>query len=47
MRVISGKAKGARLSALSSKRTRPILDRVKESLFNILGDFIVDSVVLD
>ena len=47
MRVISGKAKGARLRALSSKRTRPILDRVKESLFNILGDFIVDSVVLD
>lgn len=47
MRVISGKAKGARLRALSGKRTRPILDRVKESLFNILGDFIVDSVVLD
>ena len=47
MRVISGKAKGARLSALSSKGTRPILDRVKESLFSILGDFVVDSVVLD
>ncbi len=47
MRVISGKAKGKRLSTLSSKRTRPILDRVKESLFNILGDFIVDSIVLD
>ncbi len=47
MRVISGKAKGARLSALSSKRTRPILDRVKESLFSILGDFVVDSIVLD
>jgi 16S rRNA (guanine966-N2)-methyltransferase len=47
MRVISGKAKGTRLRALSSKRTRPILDRVKESLFNILGDFIADSIVLD
>ncbi len=47
MRVISGKAKGARLSALSSKGTRPILDRVKESLFSILGAFVVDSVVLD
>jgi 16S rRNA (guanine966-N2)-methyltransferase len=47
VRVISGKAKGIRLRALSSKRTRPILDRVKESLFNILGDFIVDSIVLD
>lgn len=47
MRVISGKAKGARLSALSSKGTRPILDRVKESLFSILGDFVVGSIVLD
>ncbi len=47
MRVISGKAKGIRLRALSSKRTRPILDRVKESLFNILGDCIVDGIVLD
>ena len=47
MRIISGKAKGVRLSALSSKRTRPILDRAKESLFNILGDSIHDSVVLD
>ncbi len=47
MRIISGKAKGVRLSALSSKRTRPILDRAKESLFNILGDSILESVVLD
>ncbi len=47
MRIISGKAKGVRLSALSSKRTRPILDRAKESLFNILGDSLPDNVVLD
>ncbi|MFQ5963139.1 MAG: 16S rRNA (guanine(966)-N(2))-methyltransferase RsmD [Candidatus Scalinduaceae bacterium] len=47
MRVISGEAKGVRLSALSSKRTRPILNRIKESLFNILGDSVVDSNVLD
>lgn len=47
MRIISGKAKGVRLSALSSTRTRPILDRAKESLFNILGDSILDSIVLD
>ena len=47
MRIISGKSKGVRLSALSSKRTRPILDRAKESLFNILGDSLPDNVVLD
>jgi 16S rRNA (guanine966-N2)-methyltransferase len=47
MRIISGTAKGVRLSALSSKRTRPILDRAKESMFSILGDSVLDSVVLD
>ncbi|MEK6765490.1 MAG: 16S rRNA (guanine(966)-N(2))-methyltransferase RsmD [Planctomycetota bacterium] len=47
MRIISGKAKGIQLSALNSKQTRPILDRAKESLFNILGDSLPDSVVLD
>ena len=47
MRIISGKAKGVQLSALSSKQTRPILDRAKESMFSILGDFVPDSVVLD
>ena len=47
MRIISGKAKGVKLSALSSKQTRPILDRAKESMFSILGSTILDSVVLD
>ena len=47
MRIISGKAKGVRLAALNSKKTRPILDRAKESMFSILGDFVPDSVVLD
>ena len=47
MRIISGKAKGVRLSALSSRQTRPILDRAKESMFSILGDSVLDSVVLD
>ena len=47
MRIISGKAKGVRLSALNSKRTRPILDRAKESMFSILGNSVLDSIVLD
>lgn len=37
-RVISGKAKGKRLKLVPGDTTRPIMDRVKESLFNILGD---------
>jgi 16S rRNA (guanine966-N2)-methyltransferase len=38
MRVISGKARGVRLQRVPGDTTRPIMDRVKESLFNILGD---------
>lgn len=37
MRVIAGEAKGRRLEAPKGMRVRPTLDRVRESLFNILG----------
>lgn len=37
MRVISGSARGSRLKRVPGDSTRPIMDRVKESLFNILG----------
>lgn len=45
-RVISGKAKGRKLKLVPGDTTRPIMDRVKESLFNILGD-ISDTRWLD
>ena len=47
MRVISGKARGTKLNTIESEKTRPTLDRVKESLFNILQYDIKDTVVLD
>ena len=47
MRVIAGTAKGRRLHSVPGDVTRPITDRVKESLFNILGDFVVEARVLD
>lgn len=37
MRVISGRAKGHRLSMVPGQKTRPIMDRIKENLFNLLG----------
>ncbi len=37
MRVISGSAKGITLKSVPGDTTRPITDRVKEALFNILG----------
>ena len=47
MRVISGKAKGRKLKKVPGDSTRPIMDRVKENLFNILGDFVRGSRWLD
>jgi len=47
MRVISGKARGTKIDSVQSKLTRPTLDRVKESLFNILQGKINDSIILD
>lgn len=37
LRIITGKARGRRLKAVPGDTTRPITDRVKESLFDILG----------
>ncbi len=47
LRVIAGKARGRRLKAVPGDSTRPITDRAKESLFNILGADIQNSIFLD
>jgi 16S rRNA (guanine966-N2)-methyltransferase len=46
MRVISGTAKSRKLKS-PGEATRPITDRVKENLFNILGVRVIDAKVLD
>ena len=49
MRIISGSARGRRLTAPSAKDNsiRPTADRAREALFSILGPRVVNSVVLD
>lgn len=47
MRVISGSARGTILHSIDDMSTRPTLDRVKESLFNIIQEKIEDTTVLD
>lgn len=47
MRIISGSARGTNLYTLEGLETRPTLDRVKESLFNIIQEKIYDAKVLD
>lgn len=41
MRVISGRAKGHKLAMVPGQKTRPIMDRIKENLFNLLGPHAV------
>lgn len=47
MRVISGSARGRKLKSPKSSETRPIMDRVKTALFDILAPDIVGMRVLD
>lgn len=47
MIIISGKYKRRKLKGFDIKTTRPTMDRVKESLFAMIGNQLVDSVVLD
>lgn len=47
MRIISGKYAKRNLYTLKSNRTRPTSDKVKESLFNSLGQFFNGGNVLD
>jgi 16S rRNA (guanine(966)-N(2))-methyltransferase RsmD len=47
MRIISGTSKGRRLATLKRHALRPTSDRVKESIFNILGKVVEGKKVLD
>jgi 16S rRNA (guanine(966)-N(2))-methyltransferase RsmD len=46
-RVIGGTARGIRLRDVPGDITRPITDRVKEALFNILGNDVVGASLFD
>lgn len=47
MRVISGTARGKKLTPVPGMDTRPTTDRVKESMFNIIQNQIYGARVLD
>jgi 16S rRNA (guanine966-N2)-methyltransferase len=47
LRVIAGEFKGRKLATPQNDSFRPTLDRVKESIFNVLGADIIDRRVLD
>lgn len=47
MKIISGKYKGRLLLGYNLVGTRPTMDRVKESLFATIQDYVVGAIVLD
>lgn len=47
MRIIAGELKGRKLHSIDTKLIRPTSDMVREALFSILGNMVVDSRFLD
>lgn len=47
MRIITGSAKGRRLVAPDTSRTRPATDRVREAVFSAIGGWVAGADVLD
>ncbi len=47
MRVVSGEYRGRKLKSLTGDNTRPTSDKVKESIFNIIGPYFEGGQVLD
>ncbi len=47
VRLIGGKYRGKQLTVLEAAGLRPTPDRIRESLFNLIGDKVQDAQVLD
>lgn len=47
MRVIAGSAKRMQLKTIEGLDTRPTTDRIKETLFNMISEYLADSYFLD
>ena len=47
MRVIAGTAKRIQLKTIEGLDTRPTTDRIKETLFNMISEYLADSHFLD
>lgn len=45
MRIIAGTSKGAKIAALKGNDVRPTLDRVRESVFNILAPELCENTI--
>ena len=47
MKIISGSLKGRNIKGYDTEGTRPTMDRVRESIFSMIQNYIPESIVLD
>lgn len=47
MRIISGDARGRNLFAPQGRETRPTSDKIRGSMFNIIGSRVIDARIID
>lgn len=47
MRIISGTRRGRKLTELTGNDIRPTTDRVRESIFNLIREYVAEAAVLD
>ncbi len=47
LRVIGGRARGTRLVSPKGMNVRPTPDRVREALFNIIGERVLEEIFID
>lgn len=47
MRVVAGSRKGTPLKSIASNQTRPTSDKVKESIFNMIGPYFDGGVAVE
>jgi len=47
LRIIAGDLKGRRLFTPNDNKIRPTSDKVKESMFNMISEYVEDAIVVD
>ena len=47
MRITAGMLKNRKIKSREGRETRPTLERIKEAIFSIIGEQVVEAQVLD
>jgi 16S rRNA (guanine966-N2)-methyltransferase len=47
MKIVAGKYKGKRLEFVSNKNVRPMMEKVRAAIYDVLQDSVVDKTMID